>query len=80
MPNKEAYRMTLAENEEIRSQVHEFLNKGLVRESLSPCAIPTVLIPNKGGEWRMCTNSRDMNMITIKYIFSFPMMDHVTPP
>jgi len=46
------------ENEEVRKQVQEFLDKGLIRESLSFCVTPTVLSPNKGGEWRMCTNSR----------------------
>jgi len=50
--------MTPAENAEISRQVQELLNKGLVRESLSPCVVPTVLSPKKGGEWRMCTNSK----------------------
>jgi len=53
LPNKVAYRMTPAENEEIRKQVQELLHKGLVRESLSPCVVPTVLSPKKGGEWRI---------------------------
>jgi hypothetical protein len=50
-PNKAAYRMTPTENEEINKQVQELLNKGLVREILSPCVVPTVLSRKKGGEW-----------------------------
>jgi hypothetical protein len=35
LPNKEAYRLTPQENEEVKNQVQELLDKGLVRESLS---------------------------------------------
>ena len=45
LPNKAAYRMTLAENEEVKKQVQELLDKGLIRESLSPFTVPTVLSP-----------------------------------
>jgi hypothetical protein len=52
LPNKEAYRLTPRENEEVKNQFQELLDKGLVRESLSPCAVPTVLSPKKDGGWR----------------------------
>ena len=69
LPNKAAYRLTPQENVEVGIQVQELMDKGLIRESLSPCVVPTILSPEKGGEWRMCTDSRAINKITIKYRF-----------
>jgi hypothetical protein len=48
-PNKAAYRLTPQENEEVKRKVQDLSEKGLVRESLSPCAVPTVLSPKKDG-------------------------------
>lgn len=77
LPNKDAYRMSSKDNEEFRKQVQEVLDKGLVRESLSPCVVPTVLARKKGGEWQMCTNSQVINKITIRYKFPLPCMHHM---
>jgi hypothetical protein len=74
-PNKATYRLTPEENEEIKNQVRELLDKSLVREILSPCVVPTMLSPKKDGGWRMCTYSRAINKITIRYRFHLPRMD-----
>jgi hypothetical protein len=44
LPDKAAYRLTPRENEEVKNQVQELLDKGLVRERLSPCEVPTCLL------------------------------------
>jgi hypothetical protein len=49
LPNKETYRSTPRENEEVKNQVQELLDKALVSEILSPCAVSTVLSPKKDG-------------------------------
>jgi hypothetical protein len=56
LTNKALYSLTLQENEEVKRQVQDLMDKGLIRESLSPCTIPIVLNPKKDEGWRMCTD------------------------
>ena len=76
-PNKVAHRITPIVSEELNKQVHELLQKELIRESLSPYVVPTVLTPKKNEEWRMCIDSRAINKIIIKYRFPFLRMDDI---
>jgi hypothetical protein len=77
LPNKSVYRLMLQENEEVKRQVQDLMDKGLIREILSPCDVPTVLSPKKDGGWTMCIYSREINKITIRYIFPLPRMDNL---
>ncbi|KAL7596133.1 hypothetical protein Lser_V15G29757 [Lactuca serriola] len=58
IPNKPAYRTSPEETKELQRQVEELLAKGLVQESMSPCAVPVLLVPKKDGSWRYVVSSQ----------------------
>ena len=56
-------------------QVQELLDQGLIKKCISPCVVPVVLASKKGGKWKICTDSRAINRITIKYRFPIPRIE-----
>ena len=47
LPNRPAYRSNPQETKEIQRQVEELIGKGWLRDSMSPCAVPVILVQKK---------------------------------
>ncbi|XP_052490813.1 uncharacterized protein LOC128043050 [Gossypium raimondii] len=65
LPNRPAYQSNPEEMKELQKHVKELMEKGFVRESLSPCDVPVLLVPKKDGTWRICVDCRAINQITV---------------
>ncbi|XP_048229056.1 uncharacterized protein LOC125369827 [Ricinus communis] len=48
-PNRAVYRVSPKKTKELQRQVTELLQKGYIREGLSPCGILVILVPEKEG-------------------------------
>ena len=65
IPNRSAYRSYSKEIKELQRQVNELMEKGYVRESMSPCAVPVLLVPKKDVTWMMFVDCQAINNIMI---------------
>jgi len=58
--------MAPAELAEIKKQLQELLDKGLVRPSVSPWGAPVLFVRKKDGSLRLCIDHRELNRVTVK--------------
>lgn len=63
--------------EEVKRQLHEMLQQGVVEESSSPWMAPTVFTCKKSGEVRICTDYRELKTKTVKDAYPLPLADEV---
>jgi hypothetical protein len=73
--SKRPYRMPLAELAELKKQLQELLDKGLIRPSTSPWGCPALFVKKKDESLRLCVDYRPLNAVTIKNKYPLPHID-----
>ena len=69
------YRMSTPELQELKMQLKELLDLGLIRPSVSPWGAPVIFIRKKDGLWRLYIDYRQLNKEMIKNQYMFPRID-----
>ena len=60
------HRMALVELQELRVQLQELLDKGLIRPSTSPWGASVLVAKKRGKTLRLCIDYRQLNRVTIQ--------------
>ncbi|GJQ88225.1 hypothetical protein Trydic_g13216 [Trypoxylus dichotomus] len=69
------YMLAYSERAIVRSNAHQLIESGVIRESNSDYASPIILVPKKNGEERLCVDYRALNRITVKDRYPLPLID-----
>jgi hypothetical protein len=67
--------MSTPELQELKMQLKELLDLGLIHPSVSPWGAPVIFIRKKDGSWRLCIDYRQLNKATIKNQYPLPRID-----
>ena len=67
--------MALAELAELKKQLQELLDKGLIELSMSPWGVPVLFVRKKDGSLRWCIDYRELNRVTVKNKYPLPRID-----
>ncbi|WVZ54227.1 hypothetical protein U9M48_005057 [Paspalum notatum var. saurae] len=72
---KAPYRMSGKEYDELKRQLDELLEKGLIRCSVSPWGAPVLFVKKRDGTMRLCIDYRELNAVTLKSKCPLPQID-----
>ena len=68
-------RMAPTELQELKVQLHEFLDMGFIRPSTLPWRAPVLFAKKKDKTLRLCIDYRQLNMVIIKNRYPLPKID-----
>jgi hypothetical protein len=69
--------MSTPELQELKMQLKEFLDLGIIHPSVSPWGATVIFIRKKDGLWRLYNDYRQLNKVVIKNQYLFPRIDNL---
>jgi hypothetical protein len=73
--SRRPYQMPPNELAELKKQLQDLLNKGLIRPSSSEWGCPALFVKKKDNSLRMCVDYRPLNAVIIKNKYPLPWID-----
>ena len=73
-PAQAPYRMAPKELAELRRQLNELLEAGLIQPSKAPYGAPVLFQKKQDGSLRMCVDYRALNKVTVKNKYPVPLV------
>ena len=73
--SRRPYRMPPNELAELKVQLQELLEKGLIRPSSSSWGCPALFVKKKDKSLRMCVDYQPLNTVTVKNKYPLPQID-----
>ncbi|KAL0311788.1 UNVERIFIED_CONTAM: RNA-directed DNA polymerase [Sesamum radiatum] len=73
-PARAPYRMTQPELVELRNQLKDMLESGIIKPAKSPYGAPVLFQKKADGSLRMCCDYRALNKITVKNKYPIPLV------
>lgn len=68
-------RVSASERTEIKTQVEDMLQRGIISRSYSRWSLPVVLVKKMDGTTRVCVDCRRLNSITKPDVYPLPRLD-----
>jgi len=69
------YRLNQEKAKVLKDELDNLLDQGIIEESTSPWASPTVMVPKADGTLRLCTDFRKVNNCTVPDPFPLPRIE-----
>ena len=71
------YKMSYPKLDELKKQLQEMTNQGIIRPSQSPFIAPILFTKKKDGTMRMCVDYKALNKLMIKNRYPLPRIEEL---